>query len=102
MWTGIAFVLALFAIIRSIARRGLGKALTLGHAAKGYVPARADLSSLVGAQGKAVTTLRPAGSALFGNNKVDVVTEGEFLPAGTLVQVLNVDGTRVVVRRVTE
>jgi membrane-bound serine protease (ClpP class) len=42
--------------------------------------------------------LRPAGIAQFGERKVDVVTEGEYLPAGTWIKVIRVDGTRVIVR----
>jgi membrane-bound serine protease (ClpP class) len=99
-FTAIAALLALFGFLRAISRRGLGKALTLEKDAKGYVPARAGLAELVGREGKALTTLRPAGTAQFGESKIDVVTEGEFLPAGTLVRVMRVDGTRVVVRSI--
>lgn len=98
MWTSVAFALALFGIIRTISRRGLGKWLTLEKGAAGWVPPRNDLSGLVGKEGKALTVLRPAGTALVGADKVDVVTEGEFVAAGTPVKVLRVDGTRVVVR----
>ncbi|HEY3363612.1 MAG TPA: NfeD family protein [Symbiobacteriaceae bacterium] len=100
MWTSIAFVLAIFALVRGISQRGLGKALTLQHDETGYVPARADLTGLIGQEGKALTVLRPAGSAMVGSEKVDVVTEGEYLPAGTPVRVLRVDGARVVVRAI--
>lgn len=100
MWTSIAFMLALFGIIRSLSRRGLGKTLTLKKHEGGFVPARADLGHLLGVEGKALTTLRPAGTVQFGEEKVDVVTEGEFLKAGTAVKVIRVDGARVIVRSV--
>lgn len=98
MWASIAFVLAIFAIVRGISRRGLGKALTLHHDAHGYVVPRVDLTYLLGQEGKALTILRPAGTAMIQGERLDVVTEGEFLPAGTMVAVIRVDGTRVVVR----
>jgi membrane-bound serine protease (ClpP class) len=98
MYTAVAGIVALGGIVRGISRRGLGKALTLEHDSKGYVPARADLSGLLAQEGEAVTVLRPAGMARFGDRKVDVVTEGEYLPAGTLIKVIRVDGTRVIVR----
>lgn len=98
MWTSIAFAVALFGIIRGLSRRGLGKALTLARHEKGFVPARADLSAMLGREGKALTVLRPAGTAQFGIDKVDVVTEGEFIHAGTQIKVIRVDGARVVVR----
>jgi len=65
---------------------------------------RADLGftagsteSYIGKVGRAVTILRPAGRARFEGRLVDVVAEGEFIPPGTQVRVVNVKGNRVVV-----
>ena len=44
--------------------------------------------------------LRPAGMAQFGERFVDVVTEGNFVPAGARVQVIEIEGNRVVVKEV--
>lgn len=98
-WAALALLVVLFGLVRTIGKRGLGKFLTLEKSAQGWVPARSDLASLVGQEGTTLTVLRPAGTAQFGNLKVDVVTEGEFLPAGVSVRVVQVEGTRVVVRR---
>jgi len=49
--------------------------------------------------GAAVTRLRPAGKARFGDALVDVVAEGEFLDAGTRVVISAINGSRVVVKR---
>lgn len=54
---------------------------------------------LVGRRGKALTTLRPAGRAEFGGEPLDVVTEGDLIEAGTPVEIAEVRGNRVVVRR---
>src|SRR4051812_5051707 len=51
-----------------------------------------------GAAGTALTTLRPSGKARFGDHVVDVVTEGDFIPAETAVAVVSTDGMRVVVK----
>jgi membrane-bound serine protease (ClpP class) len=51
-----------------------------------------------GAQGIAVSTLRPSGKARFDDHLVDVVTDGEFVSADTPVTVVQTDGMRVVVR----
>lgn len=51
----------------------------------------------VGDVGTARTILRPAGSAEFDSCPVDVVTDGEFIEAGTKVRVVSVSGARVVV-----
>ena len=42
-----------------------------------------------GAAGTALTTLRPSGKARFGDHVVDVVTEGDFIPAETAVAVVS-------------
>lgn len=57
-------------------------------------------ASLLGAVGTAQTVLRPAGTVRFGEQFVDVVTEGGFVPAGARVQVVEVEGTRIVVKEV--
>jgi len=46
--------------------------------------------------------LRPAGKARFGDAVVDVVATGEFLDKGTKVEILAINGSRVVVRRIEE
>ena len=53
---------------------------------------------LIGQGGVAVTDLRPAGLAQFGTERLDVVTEGDYLPHGTPVEVVRSEGYRHVVR----
>lgn len=55
-------------------------------------------SELVGRTGKALTPLRPSGMALLGDERIDVVTAGEFIAAGRPVEVIQVEGARIVVR----
>jgi len=64
---------------------------------EGFVAAlpRGDL---VGLLGVAVTDLRPSGAAEVGGERLDVVTEGEYVAAGSGVQVVRSDGYRHVVR----
>jgi membrane-bound serine protease (ClpP class) len=57
--------------------------------------------SLVGRQGVAQTSLRPSGKVVLGEELIDVVSAGEFLKAGTPVEVISVHGMRVVVREST-
>lgn len=56
------------------------------------------VSSFVGLTGTAVTPLRPAGIALLGGRRIDVVTEGEFVDSGEPVEVVSQAGHRIVVR----
>lgn len=67
----------------------------------GYV-SHANEVSLLGQVGKAITTLRPAGVAQFGDRKVDVVTDGTFVEADKMVKVIQVEGVRIVVRECQE
>lgn len=67
----------------------------------GYV-SHENETSLLGKVGVALTTLRPAGTALFDNRKVDVVTDGTFIAKDSKVLVVQVEGVRVVVREYAE
>lgn len=99
--TGVGFGILIFLLFRQISRRGLGRLLTLERSnttADGYVPGRKQLEILVGQEGVALSALRPSGSAEISGRRLDVVTQGEFLPAGTSVEVIAVDGARVTVR----
>ncbi len=55
----------------------------------------------LGRQGAAASLLRPAGKAQINGRLVDVVSEGPFIPEGTLIEVVHVSGNRIVVRRLT-
>ncbi len=70
-------------------------------AESGYVsaPARREL---VGKQGVAVSELRPVGVADIAGERVDVTTEGDWVPAGTPVTVVKAESMRLVVRRVAQ
>jgi membrane-bound ClpP family serine protease len=63
-------------------------------------PLHPDYSSLLGAMGVAATPLRPAGKAKFGEEFVDVIAEGSYVVPGTRVQVIEIEGNRVVVKEV--
>ena len=52
------------------------------HQVDGYIAA-APRADLVGQDGVAVTDLRPSGTAQIGDERVDVVTEGEYVAQGT-------------------
>ena len=59
-------------------------------------------SDLVGKYGTAITDLRPAGTALVGDERIDVVSESEWISAGTPVKILSAEGYRHIVRSVSE
>ncbi len=68
-------------------------------AAEGYVSA-APRHDLVGREGVAATDLRPAGPAVVDGERLDVVTEGAFVTAGSRLTVIRSEGYRHIVRPV--
>ena len=96
---------AVFAlIVKRLPSSRLWRRLVLQDAStsrRGFVSAP-PRESLVGKRGDVRTELRPAGTALIDGKPVDVVSEGAFLPKGTAVRVIAVEGMRVVVRREEE
>ncbi|MBV8600676.1 MAG: ATP-dependent Clp protease proteolytic subunit [Candidatus Eremiobacteraeota bacterium] len=59
--------------------------------------ASSDYHTLIGKTGIATSYLRPAGVASIEGRRVDVLTEGDFVPAGTAVTVTRVEGARIFV-----
>lgn len=68
-----------------------------GVQGKDYIAAP-DRRALIGHAGFATSFLRPAGYAAVDGQKVDVLTEGEFVAAGTPIVVTRVEGARIFVR----
>jgi membrane-bound serine protease (ClpP class) len=64
----------------------------------GYLSAP-DRTDLVGRAGVALTDLRPSGTALVDDERIDVVTEGPFIEEGADVVVMRAESYRHVVRR---
>jgi len=65
-------------------------------------PAESETAGVnVGDVGEVTSTLRPTGKAKFGDAVVDVVAIAEFLDKGTQVQIAEIHGNRVIVRRKT-
>jgi membrane-bound ClpP family serine protease len=71
---------------------------TTSREAVGGIPAVSP--SLLGAIGTAATPLRPSGKARFGDDFLDVVSEGDYVQPGSRVQVIEIEGNRIVVKAV--
>lgn len=104
----ILIILAILSIFILIAYKsassGRLKKMVLGDSLNresGYV-GTSDLSRYIGMEGKVLTTLRPAGMADFNGEKIDVVSEGEFISKGATVKVTRVAGRQVVVKKSEE
>lgn len=67
----------------------------------GFIPAETK-EPLIGQEGVALTPLRPAGTAMIGGKRIDVVTDGQFVKQGTPVIVTRAEGTWVFVEEKLE
>ncbi|WP_028544928.1 NfeD family protein [Paenibacillus taiwanensis] len=100
---GIAFVAAIAVVIvvaRIFKHKGIWNKFILKDkltTEAGYV-SHLNEETLLHQIGVALTALRPAGTAMFGERKVDVVTDGTFIDKDKSVEVIQVEGVRVVVR----
>lgn len=65
----------------------------------GYVASESRLE-LIGKKLQAYTDLRPAGVAVLGNEKLDVVTDGDFIEKGNEIEIIRVEGMRIVVKKI--
>ncbi len=59
-----------------------------------------DLEFFLGKEGISSTVLRPSGVADFDGVKIDVVSEGAYIPQGKKVKVIKVVGMSIIVREV--
>jgi membrane-bound serine protease (ClpP class) len=83
--------------VRAVPQNAWAARLALASAQGPEYVAAADQGDLLGRTGIAASYLRPAGIATIGDRRVDVLTEGEFIPQGTPVRVVRVEGSRVFV-----
>jgi len=89
-------------LLRFLPRLPFGRQLILetGLAAgEGYASAPESDNRWLGKNGTASSPLRPAGIAVIDGERVDVVSDGEFIDVGMPIFVTRVDGNRIVVRR---
>lgn len=82
---------------RRFPRSFMGKRLILGEAPLAGREKDGTMPVAVGAKGRAITLLRPAGTAQFGEERLSVVTEGEYLSPGTALRVEKIEGNRIIV-----
>jgi membrane-bound ClpP family serine protease len=66
----------------------------------GHALSNSGIVDFLGAIGVAATPLRPSGKAQFGGQFVDVIAEGDYVSPGGRVQVIEIEGTRIVVKEV--
>ena len=100
----VAILVALF-LLRYFQRLPFGKRLLLKTSLlskEGYASSPEEDQRWLGKRGTAATDLHPSGIAHLNGDRVDVVSDGDFINVGQAVEVVRVDGNRIVVRLLTE
>ncbi len=69
-------------------------------AASGYT-VKENVRKLLGKEGRAISDLRPAGIGEFDGNRIDVVTEGDYIENGEKIIVIAEEGSKVVVKKIS-
>ncbi len=87
-------------VLRRIPKSTSWQRVVLSERETGYQAAPIEHESLEGKTGKALTDLRPGGTAEVDGQRVSVTTEGDFLEKKTDLKVVEVEGNRIVVRKV--
>jgi membrane-bound serine protease (ClpP class) len=104
----IAFIVAIVAAVYLYRRIGMDKGIFRNIILRdqtstelGYV-SRMNRLELIGMEGETITPLRPAGTGVFEDEQLDIVSEGSFIDSGKKVKVTKVEGMRIVVREIKE
>ena len=100
LWGGVtagASLVAAGIILLWLPRTRFARVVVLEHS-QAAAHSQEDRSDLLGRRGTTVTPLRPIGRVRFGSDEVDVMTEGEYVDSHQEVEVMTVEGPRIVVR----
>lgn len=66
---------------------------------KGFV-SNVTQKEMLGLEGITITPLRPSGAVRVDDQRIDVVTEGEFIEVGMKVRIIKVEGRKIVVKKI--
>jgi membrane-bound serine protease (ClpP class) len=95
-------VVTLVAIIKIFPHTSIAKRLRLEMRVdrkSGFEVGGKEFNALTGKSGIALSSLRPAGTALIEGERIDVLTEGEYIEKDTRIRVERVEGNRIFVRK---
>ena len=111
MWRNYGVTGGLITLLASLAVASCAVALSLKSAASGRlsksriilgestpVPDIKKEESLVGQEGEALTPLNPVGEALISGKRLEVLSEGGYIPKGAQVTVLRTEGKKLTVK----
>ena len=97
---GLSLLVTVVLVVGFVRSRTAHRLILSKEEGKTWKAADLRLPALAGKEGTTLSALRPAGLAEIDGERVDVVSDSEFLDAGVAVRVIEVAGTRVVVEAV--
>jgi len=104
--TGHVFMFASLAGTLAILIFGFRRIARLGWADKEQIDSRvneADFGDLIkGDRGRAYGDLKPGGIAMFGNKRVEVISQGEFIERGAEVEIVKIEGNKMYVKPIKD
>lgn len=68
----------------------------------GYSSLNIEYEKLIGKQGITLTDLRPVGTIRVNDQDYSAISNAEWIPKQTKVEIVQVDGTRILVKRIAE
>lgn len=97
----VAVLAVLISWVLRAAARGEGKRLFLKEREELHTR-NDDMLAFIGKRGQTKSVLRPAGIGDFDGVRLNVVTEGDYIESGKPVEIVSVEGARIVVKAVRE
>jgi len=98
-----SFVLSgivMYFLVKTLPRTTMWNRLILskGIKAKSGYTSNKEFKNLIGLQGEALTDLRPAGTAIIDGKRYDVVTQGDYIEKDSQIEVIEEEGSKIVVK----
>ena len=93
--------LSIYAWLTYFPKSRAGKGIFLDETMAGTSSLTYALQELIGQKGTAYSDLKPSGYAKIGDKEIDVITEGGLIEKGEAIEVIKVEGSRVIVRKHT-
>jgi len=96
--------IAIFFLAKTLPKTAIWNKLILSKGIKaksGYTSSK-EFDHLVGLNGEALTDLRPSGTAIFEGKRFDVVTQGDYIVKDSKVEVMEVEGSKIVVKKLLD
>lgn len=99
----VVLIIAAFFLFRRLPTMKAAQWMILKQATsdeEGFVSTPDDFKEFLGKRGIAKSDLRPSGIADFDGRRMDVQTAGDFVKAGACIEVVELDGTRLLVKEI--